>query len=624
METMSATVSSAAAVEAAKEGPEDLASLQLWTVGAVASAKDEKSVDLVLREALSKLQKLTARKLQQQQGASLRNLAAQGEGTEDVESQSTKEVLILHFNDVYNIAARDQEPVGGAARFVAKVEDFRNDGKDPIVLFSGDCLNPSMLSTTTRGAHMVPVLNNVGVSAACFGNHDFDFGIDQLTRLMARCEFPWIASNVRYRPDGKLLAGAEEFSIIDCPNGLRIGILGLVEYAWMTTLSTIEEEDIDYEDFVTCARRLSPRLRQQHGVHVVIALTHMRLPNDERLAHEAGDVIDLVLGGHDHDYEVRCVEPHKVWVIKSGTDFRDLSEINIRVTGPFSESCKPSMDDRFRLEVVSRTHHEITENMRQHERTEELVSMFNDKVAQDMNKVIGETAVPLDGRFAHIRTQETNLSNFVADIMRSGTRSEVALLNAGTLRLDAVIEAGPLTLGDLRGTLPMVDGLVVLEVPGHKLLSALENGVSKVPATEGRFPCVSGVRFTVDYNAEPLNRVSDVFVGEELLDLERLYSVCTKLYLSNGKDGYDAFVGCKVLVDDECCPVLPTLVRNHFTALSVLNGFNGLSRRYGHTFMKAVHKLETMAKKKKTGALYVEPKLDGRIAVKSKPAVASS
>lgn len=50
-------------------------------------------------------------------------------------------LTILHFNDVYNIESRDQEPVGGAARFVTKINSFPNE---PLVLFSGDCLNPSL------------------------------------------------------------------------------------------------------------------------------------------------------------------------------------------------------------------------------------------------------------------------------------------------------------------------------------------------------------------------------------------------------------------------------------------------------------------------------------------------
>ncbi|RMZ52305.1 hypothetical protein APUTEX25_001921, partial [Auxenochlorella protothecoides] len=78
-------------------------------------------------------------------------------------------LTILHFNDVYEISPRAMEPVGGAARFVSAVRAHAADS--PLVLFSGDCLNPSLVSSFTRGEHMAPILNSIGVHAACVGNH---------------------------------------------------------------------------------------------------------------------------------------------------------------------------------------------------------------------------------------------------------------------------------------------------------------------------------------------------------------------------------------------------------------------------------------------------------------------
>lgn len=55
---------------------------------------------------------------------------------------ASKTLTILHFNDVYNIEPREQEPVGGAARFVTKIKSFSES--EAMVLFSGDLLNPSL------------------------------------------------------------------------------------------------------------------------------------------------------------------------------------------------------------------------------------------------------------------------------------------------------------------------------------------------------------------------------------------------------------------------------------------------------------------------------------------------
>ena len=68
--------------------------------------------------------------------------------------------------------------------------------ENPLIVFSGDAFNPSLLSTVTMGAHMPPVLNAIGVHVAAVGNHDFDFGVSQLVQLTKSCNFPWLLANV--------------------------------------------------------------------------------------------------------------------------------------------------------------------------------------------------------------------------------------------------------------------------------------------------------------------------------------------------------------------------------------------------------------------------------------------
>ena len=123
--------------------------------------------------------------------------------------------------------------------------------------------------------------------------------------------------------------------------------------------------------------------------------------------------------------------------------------------------------------------------------------------------------------------------------------------------------------------LPMVDELCVLEMDTDQLVRALENGVSQYPRLEGRFPQVSGVSFSFDASQPAGSRVvrDSVQVGGKPLGEKPSYTVCVKAYLALGKDGYDVFKECKVVLDSEAAPVLPTLVRNYFTHFGVLNGY---------------------------------------------------
>lgn len=89
-----------------------------------------------------------------------------------------------------------------------------------------------------------------------------------------------------------------------------------------------------------------------------------------------------------------------------------------------------------------------------------------DVVGEKMEESLGTFSVDLDGRFSSIRTSETNLGNFVCDIMMAATNADVALLNSGTLRSDRIHSAGDFKMRDLMTVLPMLDPLLVLEITG--------------------------------------------------------------------------------------------------------------------------------------------------------------
>ena len=193
---------------------------------------------------------------------------------------TTEPLTIIHFSDVYEISSNDEEPVGGAARFCKAVKDIKGD---PLILFSGDCLNPSILSAFTKGSHMPPVFNHIGVHVGCLGNHDFDFGSEELMLRMSEFGFPWLLSNVLDKRTGRQLANAEEYIELEW-SGQRLGIIGLVEQEWLMTIPSIDvDEDVVYVDFVEKGRELCEKLKA-NGCDMIIALTHMRAPNDEKLA----------------------------------------------------------------------------------------------------------------------------------------------------------------------------------------------------------------------------------------------------------------------------------------------------------------------------------------------------
>ena len=284
--------------------------------------------------------------------------------------------------------------------------------------------------------------------------------------------FPWLLSNLYDDTTDGVLADGKVTHIMTW-HGKKLGFIGLIEKEWIATLSTVDEEDLEYIDFVSEGRRLAQELRAQ-GVDYVIALTHMRWCNDIRLA-ENVEEIDLILGGHDHDFEYK--EINGKMIIKSGTDFQNYALVTLAFKS----------DGHVGVDVQKST---VDSSIPEDEEVKAIVQEYEKLVGDKMDEVLGHILVDLDGRFRIIRTQESNLGNFIADIMLKSAEADVAMVNAGSLRSDRIHPRGEFKMRDLMEILPWVDSVVVIVVTGSQLVAAMENGVSKYPEHEGRFPQV--------------------------------------------------------------------------------------------------------------------------------------
>ena len=119
-----------------------------------------------------------------------------------------------------------------------------------------------MASTFFKGRQMIPALNLIGTRAACVGNHDLDFGMENLAACVRESDFPWLLANITLARDGEHLCGAVPTAVIH-HDGVKVGIVGLAEEEWIDTLSAVSPEDLRYEDFVACGRRLATELERR-------------------------------------------------------------------------------------------------------------------------------------------------------------------------------------------------------------------------------------------------------------------------------------------------------------------------------------------------------------------------
>ena len=306
-----------------------------------------------------------------------------------------------------------------------------------------------------------------------------------------------------------------------------------------------------------------PELRNQ-GAQIIIALTHAREPSDVKLAEKTPPgLIDLILGGHDHFYAHQII--NKTHVLRSGTDFKQLSYIEARRKA----NGQPGWD----FDIIRR---DITRAISEDKSTVQLVDRLTSSLKHKLEKPIGYTAVPLDGRFTTVRTKESNLGNFVCDLMMHYYDADCALMAAGTIRGDQIYPPGVLLLKDILNCFPFEDPVVVLRVNGKAILEALENSVCLFPALEGRFPQVSNIQFAYDPDLAPGSRVTWTKIQGEPLDFGKPYTIATRGYMGRGKDGYDSLLvrseggEAEEIVSEENGILISMVLRQYFMSLKVL------------------------------------------------------
>eukprot|EP00931_Biecheleriopsis_adriatica_P056545 TRINITY_DN33503_c0_g1_i1.p1 TRINITY_DN33503_c0_g1~~TRINITY_DN33503_c0_g1_i1.p1 ORF type:complete len:549 (-),score=115.63 TRINITY_DN33503_c0_g1_i1:60-1706(-) len=494
-----------------------------------------------------------------------------------------RQLHVLHLNDLYHVDDHEGKSER-ALRMLLAMEPYI-EKYQPLITFGGDLFAPSLMSTLTKGKHMMEVLELLGVHVATLGNHDFDFGVDRARELTQkqslfdlegpaqRAKSKWVLSNIDGR-DGEPLAGSQRWWLEEW-NGIKVGILAVSEN-WLSDagLSAASDKDDKYAkwtDDVSAAQKWAVHLRTE-GAAVVLCLCHNLVSNTQRLAEEVPEV-DFFLGGHEHLY---AEDPAGRWLI-AGFDFDDFCLVTFDVPPGARPQQAPQMQ-RVQISAESPSADALRAQPLEG-KAAALRSLVDHYVAEQKRKLqepLGVTLqCPLDTRKFNMRTQETSAGNLFADAVFASLQprgAECCFLIGGIIGCGpGVTPAGPLTLGSVVEWFPWEGGTCIIEVTGECLLQALEHGCYRLPRRFGSFPQVSAIEFAVTVDAAaaegesgaPFHRISQVMVAGVPLEATRKYKVATTEYIADGGDDYAMFSGAPRPVTAEAAPLLHDAVCQH-------------------------------------------------------------
>ena len=225
-------------------------------------------------------------------------------------AKNHKQLVILHTNDTHscimplneNLDNKDLAGRGGFLRRINMIKEERKQNPDLLLFDSGDFCQGSGYFTLFKGEVEIGLMNQMGYECATIGNHEFDFGMENMAKLFKMANFPIVCSN--YDCTGTILEDLVKPYITIKRSGLKIGVFALSPKMKGLVFDG-NCEGITYLDPAETAQKYIDILRKQEKCDIVICISHLGwaisdYPDQEFLRQTEG--CDLVLGGHTHTY----------------------------------------------------------------------------------------------------------------------------------------------------------------------------------------------------------------------------------------------------------------------------------------------------------------------------------
>ncbi len=490
------------------------------------------------------------------------------------EEVNSGDIIVLFTNDVH-CAVDDNLGYASLAAYKSLME-----GETEYVTLAdlGDAIQGEAAGAVSQGEYITDIMNAVGYDLAVLGNHEFDYGVEQLSYLIDKSEATYLACNMNYLGTGESLADQVKPYEILSYGDVQVAYIGVATPETMTrsAKTLFQDEDGNYlydfygsdeTEFYGVVQGYVDECRDE-GADYVILLTHLGVldssspyTSKELIAATTG--VDAVLDGHSHTVissaVVKNADGDPVVLSSTGTKLENIGRLTITESGDISTTLISEIDY-----TDDETAAALQEIQKEYKKT------FSEFLIESEVTLTVES----ESGIREVRNRETNTGDFCADAYRAVTGADVAFVNGGGIRTG--LDKGEVTFEDLINISPFGNELCMVEATGQQILDALEmsyryveskqnNGVAAV-GEKGSFLQVSGLKFTIDtsvpvtivtdeddmfVSVEGEYRVQDVQVLQEDetwadLELDKTYTVASHNFIME-----EAGEGMNMFLEDE-------------------------------------------------------------------------
>lgn len=419
-----------------------------------------------------------------------------GSGQERRESETLRHLVILYTNDEHGWLEQGQD-YGGADSLMYRwihQEKILNDPAHHLILSGGDLYTGPALSTWFKGESAIDIMNAMGYQAAAIGNHDFDYGLDNLQARAAQADFPFISANIRQKATGAIPQFARPY-IIKEVNGIKIGLVGLTTRETPIDTKPAYVADLDFFHYDTALKEAVPQARQA-GADLILVVGHLCTTEIRSLVPLAQELaIPILFGGHCHEETNETVEG--VVLVQSGSFMRGYIKIDLF----FDIVAKKvvSLETSFHRNEPGKVDEALTGR----------IAAWRAKSDPVLWQRIG---------FARQKISRSSVQ--MARLLGKAWLSAVqgAQVSLASSRYVQSLPAGEITPAHVIGMLATDDVLVNIELAGSQLVEIIEN----------HHPLVGGLEEKDVYR----------FPGGQSLDPETIYHVLVPDDIYEGCQGY--------------------------------------------------------------------------------------
>jgi 2',3'-cyclic-nucleotide 2'-phosphodiesterase (5'-nucleotidase family) len=480
------------------------------------------------------------------------------------DNQAPVQITIFHTNDMHGHlldtfnTAKPPVLTQIGSDYVAAI---KKSVPNSLLIDAGDATQGAPFASISKGADVIRLMNAAGYDGMALGNHEFDYGKDQMLSNVKLANFPIVSANT-IQNGQPLLAGINGNNgadFIKTVNGIKVGFFGITTQETVYKTNPTNLTGVTFEDPIATSKAEVSKLKGE-GATVIVGIMHIgddpsSDPKSDDIANSVNG-INVIIDGHSHTIENK--EVNNTLIVQTGCYSANLGRVDISVDATGDVTATENM-----ISTAAATAYTPDPTVKA------LAAEINASQAPIFADIVGRTNTSLWGGTVNGqsigRLGETNLGDLVADAMKDGGNSQikgtsfdglpvVSLANGGGVR-DSIPQ-GNISQGQVTTVLPFGNILCLYQV--------IENGVSKIagqdPTTgvitgaDGRFPQVSGMRFEYNPLNPPLDRVSKIVLtnddGTDKQVLDPKDTTTEIVLVSNdyevaGGDGYSMLAGLK-------------------------------------------------------------------------------